>query len=91
MAVSRYKNSAVIDNKHLATFDSPQIDLSAIATFSIRITDSDRLDILAFKHLGDGNLWWVIAELNDLSWPWDFASGQIIKIPIDVNEVLKYF
>lgn len=91
MAISRYRNTSIIDNQYLSTFDFPDIDISKLTTISIRITDSDRLDTLAFKYLGDGTYWWVIALINDLNWPWDFASGQIIRIPTDINEILKYF
>jgi len=28
--------------------------------------DADRLDVLAFKHYGDAQLWWVIAKANQL-------------------------
>ena len=91
MAESRYRNTQIIDNKYQSTFDFPSVDWSKISTFSIRITDSDRMDILAAKYFNDGTLWWVIALINDIAWPWDFASGQIIKIPVDVSEILKFF
>lgn len=91
MSVSRYRNVPIIDGKHQATFDFPNIDINQIATFSIRISDADRLDTLAARYFGQGELWWVIALLNDIDYSWNFASGQIIKIPVDVNEVLKFF
>lgn len=88
---SRYRNTKIIDGKTQATFEFPVIDLSKIQTFSIRISDGDRFDVLAHKYFNDGTLYWVIMLVNDISWPWDFASGQIIQIPIDVNDVLKFF
>jgi len=91
MAISRYRNTNVIDKKYFETVDFPQIDVTKISTFSIRITDGDRLDNLAFKYLGSGEYWWVIALINDIDWSFDFISGQIIQIPTDAEEVLKFF
>lgn len=91
MATSRYRNTPLIDGKYQATFEFPEIDWSKINTFSVRITDSDRMDTLAHKYFNDGTLYWVIMLVNEIHWPWDFASGQIIRIPVDVNDVLKYF
>lgn len=91
MAVSRYRNTPIIDNKHQAIFDFPKVDWNKINSFQIRVSDTDRLDNLAFKYFNDGTLWWIIAVVNDLQHPWDFASGQVIRIPVDVNDVLKHF
>lgn len=91
MAVSRYRNTQKINGQYLETFDFPKIDLNKIQTFSIRITDQDRMDTLASRFLGDGNYWWIIAHINGINFPWDFASGEIIKIPVDVSEILKFF
>jgi len=91
VAVSRYRNTPIINNQFQSTFDFPKIDINKIQTFSIRITDSDRLDTLASRYLGDGTYWWIIALINDIDFPWDFASGAIIRIPISLDEVLKYF
>lgn len=88
---SRYRNTKIIDNRYQDIFDFPKIDVDKIQTFSIRISDSDRLDTLAFKYFNDGTLWWIIALINDLDFPWDFASGQIIRVPVSVDDVLKYF
>ena len=91
MSVSRYRNSEIVGDRYYATQDQVSKDLSNIQTFSIRITDTDRLDTLAAKYLGDGTYWWIIAELNNLGWSFNFESGQIIKIPVSVEEILKFF
>ena len=61
MSVSRYRNSEIVGDRYYATQDQVNKDLSNIQTFSIRITDTDRLDTLAAKYLGDGTYWWIIA------------------------------
>ena len=91
MATSRYHNQDIIDNKYFASSDVPSSDFYKIQTFSVRITNADRLDILAAKYLGNGEYWWLIAELNNIDWPFDFEDGQIIKIPVSIEEALKFF
>lgn len=91
MAISRYRNQNIIDNKYYETFDFPNFDKTKISTFSIRITDADRLDTLAFKYFGSGEYWWIIAWWNDISWSFDFTSGMIIEIPTNIDEILKFF
>jgi len=97
MALSRYRNINVLNQtgedgvpQFFETTDFPSVaDLENVATFKIRVAQFDRLDQLAFKHLGAGEYWWVIALINDLDWLYGFTPGQILKIPISVEEVLR--
>ncbi len=95
MALGRYRNVNRIEGdgslpRYYETIDYPtQLELQDVATFKIRISRFDRLDQLAFKHLGAGEYWWVIALMNDLDWMYDFEPGQILKIPISVEDVLR--
>ena len=74
------------------TSDFPtQAQLDEVSVVRVRVSNFDRLDNLAAKHLGDGTYWWVIAVMNDLSWAFDFTEGQVLKIPVDVNDVLRLF
>lgn len=41
----------------------------------------DRLDFVAEEYLGDGHLWWVIAEYNNIVNPFNVKAGTSIKIP----------
>lgn len=93
MGLSRYRNvNTLEDKKYYATSDFPSQDiLDEISTFKIVISKFDRLDQLAAKHLGDGTYWWVIALINNIDWMFKFDEGQIIKIPVDVNDVLRLF
>lgn len=92
MALSRYRNVNTIDKKFFESVDFPtKTRLDEVPTFKVRIAQFDRLDQLAFKHLGSGEYWWVIALLNDISWAFDFEPGAVIKIPVDVQDVLKLF
>ena len=93
MAVSRYRNLNILENKkyyETPTFPTEE-QLDAIPTFQLVISNFDRLDNLAFKHLGAGEYWWVIALMNDLDWAYNFEEGQVLRIPLDVQDVLKLF
>jgi nucleoid-associated protein YgaU len=46
-----------------------------------RVSQGDRLDALAFRYLGNANLWWVIAEFNDIFWFQNVQVGQTLRIP----------
>lgn len=42
----------------------------------------DTLESLAFKHYGDSNKWYVIADANpQVFWPLDLDTGTLIYIP----------
>jgi hypothetical protein len=92
MAESRYRSTGIIDRNYYESVDFPRKEeLETINTFRIRIAQFERLDNLAFKHLGSGEYWWVIALINGLEWPYAFEPGQIIKIPVEVDDVLRLF
>ena len=90
MAISRYKSANIKDN-YYETSQYPNIDLDNIKTFSIIITETDRLDALAFKYYGSGEYWWVIALVNNIDYFFDIVPGQQIQIPINLDDVLRYF
>ncbi|MHB1000748.1 MAG: LysM peptidoglycan-binding domain-containing protein [Armatimonadota bacterium] len=41
----------------------------------------DRVDILAYRYLGDPTLWWVICDYNDIFFPLDLELGMVLRIP----------
>ncbi len=41
----------------------------------------DRMDLLAYKYLGDPTLWWVICDYNDIFFPLDLELGTVLRIP----------
>ncbi|HRT96273.1 MAG TPA: hypothetical protein P5532_17760 [Planctomycetota bacterium] len=45
------------------------------------VVEGDRLDLLAYRYLGDARLWWVIADYNDIFWPLDLGLGRLLRIP----------
>lgn len=92
MAESRYRSIGTIDGKFYESVDFPSKQrLDSVNTFRVRAAQFERLDNLAFKHLGSGEYWWIIALLNDLDWPFAFEEGQILKIPVELDDVLRLF
>jgi hypothetical protein len=56
-------------------------------------TESDRLDLLAFKYYKDATLWWVISGVNN-----NITLGSMfpepntqLRIPINISDVLTTF
>jgi len=90
MAISRYRNANIIDGKYYETPNQiSRQDLDNIPSIAIRMTGEDRLDTLAFKHLGSGEYWWIIALMNDIDWFFNIELGEIIRIPKNVDDVLN--
>jgi len=58
-----------------------------ISVRSIVIKEEQRLDHLAFEHIGDSGFWWVLAALSDIGWGLQVPAGTIIKIPIDMAQI----
>ena len=62
-------------------FDPPEIvpqDDDLLYT----VSESDRLDKIAFSAYGNVRLWWVIALANDWDVPWvSLQPGSVIRIP----------
>lgn len=90
MAVTRYRNTEILSGSHYGTFDLSSAQLTDVSVFLIRTSAMDRLDTLAFKYLGAGEYWWVLALLNDIEWAFSFTPGEILKIPYDVQDVLRH-
>ena|SRR6185436_20513014 len=94
MPVSRYKNTDVLNldggKQYLGTPRYPKKeDLDKVPSIQVRLSNFERLDNLAFKHLGSGEYWWIIALMNDIDWAYGFEEGQIVRIPINVQDVLR--
>ena len=41
----------------------------------------DRIDLLAYRYLGDSTLWWVICDYNDVFFALDLQLGAGLSIP----------
>lgn len=50
------------------------------------IIDDETLGTIAFNFYGNSKWWWVIADVNNISWPFKLETGLTILIP-DINKV----
>lgn len=84
---SMYRNTKIIDNKYLDTYNTSLADTNTMELDTMEITSKyhQRPDVLAHDLYGNAKLWWVFAELNQdkLVDPIvDFKSGITITYPI---------
>ena len=93
MPISRYQNFATFTDfrtgkKRLETF--PPISSAQLRRpddIVIELNDSQRIDVLAAEHLGDGRYWWVICLLNNMTFPFgkSIRAGTLISIPASID------
>lgn len=56
----------------------------------IAVQGGDRLDSIAQEHLGDANLWWVVATANQIhDAPFSLPDGTILRIPANIERYLS--
>ena len=97
MAVSRYKNFRQVksfpsDQRRLETFPSISMsDLLGLPHTVIKFKETDRLDHLAERFLGNATYWWAICLMNDLDNPFSYKllPGFLLKIPNTIDPILS--
>jgi len=96
MSVSRYRRTPKIRGaSQLGSTNVSQILYSNvlnknIKTFSYTLKEGERLDHVAGKYLGNGDLWWIIAACSGIGWMMQVPAGTRIFIPRDLNQILSY-
>lgn len=50
----------------------------------VNVTESDRLDLIAARTLGDPEHFWRVADANDAMNPFDLTAevGRILRVPV---------
>ena len=77
---------------HYATpkIKNPTIsDRTGLVTTAHIWSYGDRLYNLAFKYYGDVNYWWVIAWYNGIPTEAHIRNGDLIDIPVNLNNALS--
>ena len=97
MARSRYSETDIIDGHRYASFSLPTFSMGLrdldllegvkIQEYSFR--RGDRLDHLAARFWGQDEYWWVIALVNNISYPLGLRPPLRLKIPVNVQDVLS--
>lgn len=62
-------------------------DSGFLETYTIVLTEGQRVDQLAARYLGDGSLWWVIAALSNIGWNMQVPPGTNVTIPASIQQV----
>lgn len=77
---------AAVDGVYRATV-FPTRSVTEPATYTVhRVTEGDRLELLAHRAYENAELWWVIADANpELIYPDDLVPGTLLKIPVVVT------
>lgn len=90
---SRYETAPVVpvmgsDGVYRATIQEPLGPTDTDGEYSVhRVTEGDRLDLLAERAYGDPEFWWRIADANpSLPYPDQLAPGQLLRIPTLISE-----
>lgn len=95
MARSRYENVVrIAGGKQFGTSQGHVNIRRAAESGSLKfrehvIQESERLDILAGKTLGDARLWWVIAAASGIGWCLQVPPGTRLMIPTDLAQVMR--
>lgn len=90
---SRYNKRKVLvqedGTEFLESFDKPNIKSSGRDKFHLVLAgEKNRLDIISYKYYGTPLLYWVIAEVNNISNPTMVEPGTVLRIP-STSEIYK--
>ena len=66
-------------------------ELSKLNTITEFWKKGDRLYKYAFKYYGDPELWWIIAWYNQRPTEAEFQFGDVVEIPMPLEQILLYF
>lgn len=89
MANRYYRNAQIVDSRFYGVPDFVYADFSDIPGKEFLIQEGDRLDIIAEQIYGDSTLWKAIMLYNDLGYFFELVPGDVIKLPVDINQVLS--
>lgn len=89
-----YKTQLIDNNKELDYLDSdiPSMKIDKFNLYTIPQYAEGRLDLISFIHYRTVNLWWLIAEFNDLTDTTEdeVYTGRILKIP-SISEYYRFY
>lgn len=95
MAISRYIKTTVLGvTRQYGTGSAVDALRQALASGLLRydtvtLAHGVRLDVLAGKHYGSGDLWWAIAAASNIGWGLQVPAGTLIRIP-NPDDIVKF-
>lgn len=90
------KNSTLVQNSRYVVGGETEVNQTALewwertnftldstdVTYTVEAKVEHRLDLIAEAYLGDGSLWWLIAQYNMILDPFaEVTVGRILRIP----------
>jgi hypothetical protein len=88
--ISRIKGGTQLGTSNINSLIYKNVISGNIETFDYVLKEGERLDHLAGKYLGNGDLWWVIAASSGIGWMLQAVPGTRIRIPSNLNQILSY-
>ena len=89
---SRFGDRDLIRHYETQEMDYPTFEETKLLTFSNHIWKfGDRYYKLAHQHYGDSRYWWIIAWFNKKPTDQHVKVGDLVKIPLPLNDVLKIY
>ena len=71
-----------MEQSHPLDFLPPQNPTTRTETrHTVRVTQGDRLDLIANNYYGDSRMWRKVAEANNLDDPFHLRPGQLLTMP----------
>ena len=88
----RYKRDQRIGGGLLQTAQSVTVlrrakEFGLLSLRKVVLTQSKRLDHIAYEELGDPHAWWIIAALSDIGWGMQLPPGTILYLPNNLSTI----
>ena len=63
----------------------------SVMLYRHRVTAGETIESLSFRYYGASDVWWRIAEANDIIFPTDLPAGTPLNIPAagDIGRVVR--
>lgn len=90
-----YNKVMIDDNKELDLIDTqiPNFEFDSYTTFVVPQFAEGRIDIISYIHYQNVNLWWMIAQANeivDTTTCDELYMGRVLRIP-DLTEYYSFY
>ncbi len=63
----------------------------SLSTTIVVLGQNNRLDLIAYKYLGDPSMWWAIAALSNIGWGMQLPPGTRLVVPTSRDQVKDMF
>lgn len=88
-----YRKMLVDNNKEVDYLNTkiPIMDFENYSNYTVPQYAEGRIDIISYLHYETVELWWLIAQFNDIINPLDeLHSGKVLKIP-SLSEYYRFY